>query len=276
MPPAGPSSNPVPGQVAEGRSGGLLIPVGYFFSLLGGLIGVAIGGSLWRAQERDAQGIKSARYDKGTQRHGVAILTLGAVMFAFWTQAGETIQRGLSSLGGGAAPSSSAPASTPAASPLEASAPDPQPAGSSRSRASSGGLPGMNPNPSPGDDLDRALLGQLDETYQETLRSEGFAPAIHRALGRLGERGTEEHNLTLPGDHDVTVVGLCDADCPDLDLVLFDEAGNLIDADTETDAFPLVGFTTDSSVRTYVLRVGMTQCTRGPCYFAFGVFTRSR
>jgi len=37
-----------------------------------------------------------------------------------------------------------------------------------------------------------------------------------------------------------SIYGSCDSDCTDLDMYLYDASGNLVDQDTNTDAYPIV------------------------------------
>jgi surface antigen len=72
----------------QGQSATGWIIAGYIFALLGGLLGVAIGATLWNSKVKDAYGNKVQKYNAGTRRHGFIILVIGAVMFALATQLG--------------------------------------------------------------------------------------------------------------------------------------------------------------------------------------------
>ena len=52
---------------------------GYFFSLLGGILGVVIGASIWLGKTR-IEGVKQRKYNKASRRQGVIIFVLGLVM----------------------------------------------------------------------------------------------------------------------------------------------------------------------------------------------------
>lgn len=65
-------------------------------------------------------------------------------------------------------------------------------------------------------------------------------------------------------------MGVCDADCGDLDLALYDENGNLVSEDETTDDVPAV--TVEPRwTGPFTLRVDMYQCTEEPCVYGFTV-----
>jgi hypothetical protein len=66
-------------------------------------------------------------------------------------------------------------------------------------------------------------------------------------------------------------VGVCDGDCSDLDLKLYNASGNLIAADTAADDTPMVGVSSGYS-GTYYLEVNMANCRTNYCYYGFGIF----
>lgn len=75
-----------------------------------------------------------------------------------------------------------------------------------------------------------------------------------------------------PGHH--VIVGVCDIDCPDLDLSVFDRRGNLVEADIKTDSRPVVRFDVPTTA-TFEVRVHMVTCNREPCGFAVQAYRRS-
>lgn len=93
-PPVAPSQQFAPAAVAPqagaapaaaaGKRAGWLIPVGYVFALLGGLIGIVLGAYLWRSKEKLPSGEKPFRYEASARRHGLIMLILGVIMFAIF------------------------------------------------------------------------------------------------------------------------------------------------------------------------------------------------
>jgi hypothetical protein len=117
---------------------------------------------------------------------------------------------------------------------------------------------------------EQQVLDQI-RTASELFVSEGFAQVGEARTGSLNDETSEDFNLTLEADVSYILVGVCDNDCPDLDLALLDDAGNEIDSDYEKDAFPMVEVT-PSRTRSYRVHVYMAECTSEPCFYGVGVF----
>ena len=99
-------------------------------------------------------------------------------------------------------------------------------------------------------------------------------PAL-RDTGILGEGTTGTVTYTLVKGNTYKIVGACDNDCSDIDFVLRDENGNLIDSDTENDDIPIVEVT---PIRdgTFTLKTSMVKCSNSVgCDYGVDVF-RSR
>lgn len=66
-------------------------------------------------------------------------------------------------------------------------------------------------------------------------------------------------------------MGVCDNDCSDMDMSLYDDAGNMVDRDVAPDAYPIVDvnprWTGDFS-----LRVSMPDCQANYCSYGVGMF----
>lgn len=67
------------------------------------------------------------------------------------------------------------------------------------------------------------------------------------------------------------IVGVCDSDCRDLDIALYDSRGNLIASDLQDDDIPAITITPSRS-GTYRVRVDMASCNTNACYYGIGVF----
>lgn len=87
----------------------------------------------------------------------------------------------------------------------------------------------------------------------------------------LNDGYSDTYTVNLQGGVEYKITAACDGDCGDIDLKLYDENGNLIDSDVETDDRPIVGVTPRWSGR-FKLWVRMYDCTANPCYFGIGIF----
>ncbi|MFQ5551642.1 MAG: hypothetical protein ACE5FJ_10445 [Gemmatimonadales bacterium] len=91
--------------------------------------------------------------------------------------------------------------------------------------------------------------------------------------GALDDDDEEDIWITLAGGGDFAIVGVCDEDCGDVDLFLYDEDGDQIDSDASIDDEPVVEVTTNRS-GDYRVRVRMYSCSVEPCFYAVGVYQR--
>lgn len=71
--------------------------------------------------------------------------------------------------------------------------------------------------------------------------------------------------------HDDEIVGVCDVDCSDIDIVVRDPQGNEAGSDRETDDVPIVGVRPALS-GTYSVTIIMAGCSAAPCRFGVGVY----
>jgi len=277
---------PPPGMVSAPpqQGGGWLIPLGYFFSVAGGLLGIAIGGALWQSKDKDARGEKVSKYNASTRRHGIAMLVLGGIGFAV---SGQVVDQIGNFRGGSTAdpPSLYTPAPGSEGGGEEGAS---RPSGGGNegvqterpSRPSGGGGAssladlGLSPNANAGNDYEELVLSYLVEAYRLNLQEEGFGSAIHRQLGSLSEGQSEDLSIRLPAGSDIAIFGTCDNECSDLNFMLFSDEGRLLDDDTTDDDIPLVVHETGGSADRYTLRVEMVSCSIAPCYYALGVYRR--
>ncbi|MGD2216028.1 MAG: pre-peptidase C-terminal domain-containing protein [Gemmatimonadales bacterium] len=116
------------------------------------------------------------------------------------------------------------------------------------------------------------VLDQV-RTASEMFASEGLAQVGEARTGSLNQETSEDLNFTFQAGVSYIVVGVCDNDCPDIDLALLDNAGNEIDSDYEEDAFPVVDIT-PSTTRPYRVHVYMAKCTSEPCFYGVAVFAQ--
>lgn len=109
---------------------------------------------------------------------------------------------------------------------------------------------------------------QLDAVV-EALDREGLSSAGDPHAGALDEGEAEELQLELTAGT-YLIVGVCDNDCTDLDLVAT-ENGEEVASDVEMDDTPVLAIEVEEDV-TLTLRVDMATCSSGPCRYGIGVF----
>ncbi|MBL8535771.1 MAG: toll/interleukin-1 receptor domain-containing protein [Hyphomonadaceae bacterium] len=114
-----------------------------------------------------------------------------------------------------------------------------------------------------------ARLGQVEQAFA----AQGFQRISEPVSGGLqqGQYANTPVNLQVGGDY--RIIGVCDNDCGDLDLVLYDENNNVVSQDNATDATPVVAVTPQWT-GAFTAQAVMHNCTVQPCYYALVLYGR--
>ena len=91
--------------------------------------------------------------------------------------------------------------------------------------------------------------------------------------GKLDANGVEDLTITLQPGTAYAFMGVCDEDCRDIDLRLYGPDGDEVASDVRSDDWPIVTVTPGFK-GTYRVRVVMASCSRNPCFYGIGVFTK--
>jgi len=119
-----------------------------------------------------------------------------------------------------------------------------------------------------------ATVSRLLASANQLARSQGYTQAASRpASGALNDDGSEDVGLTLNAGRQYLLVGVCDADCSDMDLRLISPAGNRVAEDVANDDTPVLQFTAPSSGN-YRVHVMMASCSANPCYYGVSLYAR--
>lgn len=92
-------------------------------------------------------------------------------------------------------------------------------------------------------------------------------------IDTLSEQRKHLITLNLRSGINYGLIGVCDSDCADVDLKLYDENYGLIATDTRSNSTPVVTVTPRWAGRFY-LEVDMENCQANYCYYGVGVFGR--
>jgi hypothetical protein len=124
----------------------------------------------------------------------------------------------------------------------------------------SGSGGGGNSAPATGQ-YDQQVNNQLD-TFE---RGQSGATRLFRSpIFRLNEGASQDYNVTLIAGVPYKIAGVCDNDCPDLDIKLLDGSGNELASDSLTDSLPIVSYR-PGQTGNYRVRVVMYDCNVAPC-----------
>lgn len=99
----------------------------------------------------------------------------------------------------------------------------------------------------------------------------GYERTHDTHIGNLGDKDRESFSVTLHAGTAYAIIAVCDNDCSDVDLKLFDADDNLVDSDVETDDYPLVRAEV-SRTQQFRVQVIMASCRTNPCYYGIGVY----
>jgi hypothetical protein len=113
------------------------------------------------------------------------------------------------------------------------------------------------------------VLQQL-QSASSAFTSAGYTPVISDG-GSLAQGETMTYTVTLQKGASYMLMGVCDQDCMDLDLALYDGYGNLISADETEDDVPVVDVTVTTG-GDFTLEVTMYHCSEAICYYGVGIY----
>ena len=116
------------------------------------------------------------------------------------------------------------------------------------------------------------VRAQLDR-FGTLVTERGYHQTHQIKTGSLRERENEYLSLELDAGREYALLGVCDEDCSDIDLRLFDQDGDEVDADVETDDYPVVSVRPDRTAR-YRVKVIMATCSTSPCFYGVGVYAK--
>jgi hypothetical protein len=126
-------------------------------------------------------------------------------------------------------------------------------------------------------------LAQADQWEAEVhAQLDGIVPALagdgweldrDYYVDSLNQDSSDNLDLPLFGRTNYAIVAVCDTDCTDIDLYLYDANDNIIAEDTATDDYPVLEVRTRATAD-YRLRVRMYQCSAAPCRYGVAVFTQ--
>jgi hypothetical protein len=109
--------------------------------------------------------------------------------------------------------------------------------------------------------FDQQVISQLDTMESN---ASGMSRLFRSPIFRLNEGATQDYPIAMTSGQRYMIGGVCDNDCPDLDIKLIDPSGNEVAEDTEVDSVPIVNHSPSKS-GTYTVRVVMYDCNAAPC-----------
>jgi hypothetical protein len=126
-----------------------------------------------------------------------------------------------------------------------------------------------------------ATQASSDEAYQASVIEQLESVSEQIGLGgyelidaygdQLEDNASNVLPLILEEGVSYAIVGVCDKDCGDIDLALYDENDSQVSLDEERDAYPIVEVTPQWT-GDFNLKVDMPNCPASYCYYGIGLF----
>jgi len=104
-------------------------------------------------------------------------------------------------------------------------------------------------------------------------QGEGFSHAFDDHYDLLGNQASDDYSFELKSGREYFIAAVCDQDCSDLDLKLYDENDNVIAEDALVDDAPIVRVSPRWSGK-FRLNVTMYDCGNAPCFYGISVMGR--
>jgi hypothetical protein len=117
----------------------------------------------------------------------------------------------------------------------------------------------------------RDLLTQSATQLAPGFRQDSGIPEMITAINLNQSPNNQQVNLVAGADY--RIVGVCDAECNNVDVELIDPSGVVAASDVLPDDVPLVAFR-PTIAGTYTIRTHLRTCTVEPCYVGTRVLTR--
>lgn len=115
------------------------------------------------------------------------------------------------------------------------------------------------------------VWNQLQKAYTDISDSSSFG-LNNYIIGKLADGATDTWTFPLQRGKEYLIIGVCDNDCTDVDLVVKGGSGVIV-KDEEVDDTPVTRFRVTSSGR-FTVEVTMADCKDEPCFFGFGLFEK--
>lgn len=132
--------------------------------------------------------------------------------------------------------------------------------------------PAPMPMPTTTVDYGQQILDRL-ATVEQAFAAQGFQRIAEPVHGQLQQGQYSNTPVTLEVGGDYRIIGVCDSDCGDFNLILYDQNNNVVSQDVLADATPIVSVTPQWS-GAFTAQAVMQNCTVQPCYYALVLYGR--
>jgi hypothetical protein len=144
--------------------------------------------------------------------------------------------------------------------PPPAIAPPPMNAGPSGAETVVAGAGGDVPQ-----EFQALVAGYLNDYNRQMAAGWPQIPGVPDVITGLQPGGEHRWQVSLRGGQRYGFIGACDNECSNVDLVVEDASGAIVNSDVLGDDYPLVDVTPRQN-GVYTVRIQLKSCSVGPCY----------
>jgi len=116
---------------------------------------------------------------------------------------------------------------------------------------------------------------EMQQVWQRIKADWGFGYAGDMVVGALNKGAYEHFEFDLVGHREYLIKAICDGDCGNVDLYVYDRRNNLVGGNDNPGNTPAVRLGTGHDGR-YKIQASMVGCRVEPCFYAVQVFHRYR
>lgn len=124
--------------------------------------------------------------------------------------------------------------------------------------------------------LSNPYVDRVDAQFWAVAERLGFVPyelAYIPKIYELDQGNNHVFTFNFKKGYEYNILAVCDRDCSDIDLTIYDENGNFIAEDVNLNDTPWLQVT-PYWTNNFQVRVDMVTCSQNPCYYGIGVFSR--
>ena len=110
-------------------------------------------------------------------------------------------------------------------------------------------------------------------SIKRLMSEKGYEVTHGITYGSLNDDEADSYDIDLDKGWDYKICAVCDGDCGDIDLCIFDDNGNQVDCDKQDDDLPILDVSPKYSAE-FKLKIYMPECEIDPCKFSIMIFGR--
>ncbi len=125
---------------------------------------------------------------------------------------------------------------------------------------------------------------QDNEKYREQVRTQlvivelallgdNYKKAFDYVIDGMNDGYSESYTVTLQSGYQYKIVSVCDEDCGDVDMWIYDENNREIDSDVRSDDMPICDVSPKWTGK-FTIKVKMYDCDSNPCYYGIGIYRK--